>query len=97
MGALQCLFRHEGKDVFSGIESYRVVRSIFNQVLFILSLFISLPLSLYIYLSLICLFFQQRIECWWSMMRRHQMEWWINFFKDLEVFGAFQRGNLHHM
>ncbi|XP_061181657.1 uncharacterized protein LOC133190185 [Saccostrea echinata] len=69
MGALQCLFRHEGKDMFTGIDSYRVVRSLFNQ----------------------------RIECWWSMMRRHQMEWWIHFFKDLEVFGAFQRGNLHHI
>lgn len=94
MGALQCLFRHEGKDVFSGIEKYRVVRSILIRY-YLFSL--SLSLSLYIYLSLICLFFQQGIECWWSMMRRHQMEWWINFFKDLEVFGAFQRGNLHHM
>ncbi|KAK3108376.1 hypothetical protein FSP39_006638, partial [Pinctada imbricata] len=32
MGALQCLFRHNGEDILSGIHSYRVVRSVFNQV-----------------------------------------------------------------
>jgi len=32
MGSLQCLFRHTSHDTFSGIRSYRVVRSIFNQV-----------------------------------------------------------------
>ena len=23
----------------------------------------------------------QRIEAWWSQLRIHHMEWWINFFK----------------
>ena len=23
----------------------------------------------------------QRIEAWWSQLRLHHMEWWINFFK----------------
>ncbi|XP_021366608.1 uncharacterized protein LOC110458943 isoform X2 [Mizuhopecten yessoensis] len=33
MGSLQYLFRHISHDTFSRIRSYRVVRSIFNQVL----------------------------------------------------------------
>ena len=26
----------------------------------------------------------QRIEAWWSYLRRSRTNWWINFFKDLE-------------
>ena len=25
----------------------------------------------------------QRIECWWSSLRRSRTSWWINFFKNL--------------
>lgn len=25
----------------------------------------------------------QRIECWWSFLRKNRSNWWINFFKDL--------------
>ena len=25
----------------------------------------------------------QRIECWWSFLRKSHTSWWINFFKDL--------------
>ena len=25
----------------------------------------------------------QRIECWWSILRRSRLNWWINFFKDI--------------
>jgi len=32
VGALQCVFRHDADDSFAGINSYRVVRSVFNQV-----------------------------------------------------------------
>jgi len=32
MGALQCVFRHASDDSFSGINSFRVVRSVLNQV-----------------------------------------------------------------
>ena len=31
----------------------------------------------------------QRIEVWWSHFRRNRMNWWINFFKDLEEEGMF--------
>ena len=32
IGALQCTFRHEADDKFAGENSFRVVRSKFNQV-----------------------------------------------------------------
>jgi hypothetical protein len=32
MGALQCVFRHNSSDHFSGLNSFRVSRSVFNQV-----------------------------------------------------------------
>ncbi|XP_033747511.1 uncharacterized protein LOC117332637 isoform X2 [Pecten maximus] len=69
MGSLQCLFRHTSNASFSGIRSYRVVRSIFNQ----------------------------RIEAWWSVMRRQQCEWWISFFKDLVEFGGLHKGTINEM
>ena len=25
----------------------------------------------------------QRIEAWWSQLRRHRANWWVNFFKDM--------------
>ena len=31
----------------------------------------------------------QRIEAWWSIMRRSRMNWWMNFFKDLRDEGHF--------
>ena len=31
----------------------------------------------------------QRIESWWSIMRRSRLNWWINFFKDLRDQGHF--------
>ena len=39
----------------------------------------------------------QRIEAWWSILRRFRSEWWISLFKDLATYGAFQSGNLKHM
>ena len=27
----------------------------------------------------------QRIECWWSILRRSRLNWWINFFKDISA------------
>ncbi|XP_069126950.1 uncharacterized protein [Argopecten irradians] len=69
IGALQCVLRHNSTDCFSGIHSYRIVRSVFNQ----------------------------RIEAWWSILRRQQSEWWISLFKDLATFGGFHRGNEYNM
>ncbi|XP_069136924.1 uncharacterized protein [Argopecten irradians] len=37
--------------------------------------------------------FNQRIEAWWSMFRRHESQWWMDLFKGLELFGAFDRRN----
>ncbi|XP_028416034.1 uncharacterized protein LOC114539597 [Dendronephthya gigantea] len=31
----------------------------------------------------------QRIECWWSFLRKNRSNWWINFFRDL-----IERGDL---
>ena len=35
----------------------------------------------------------QRIEGWWSFLKRSRMSWWINFFKDLMEKGIFNSGN----
>lgn len=39
----------------------------------------------------------QRIEAWWSILRRFRSEWWISLFKDLASYGAFQSGNQKHV
>ena len=39
----------------------------------------------------------QRIECFWSQLRRTRTSWWINFFKDLGDKGTFHMGDLIHM
>jgi hypothetical protein len=36
----------------------------------------------------------QRIEGWWSHLRRSRTTWWINFFKNLEEEGKFNKGNV---
>ena len=38
----------------------------------------------------------QRIECWWSYLRRSRFTWWINFFKDLKDQGTFIHGSTLH-
>ena len=35
----------------------------------------------------------QRIEGWWSYLRRSRMTWWMNFFKDLMEQAVFIPGN----
>ena len=39
----------------------------------------------------------QRIECWWSHLKKSRATWWINFFKDLCDRGVFLDGNTFHM
>ena len=39
----------------------------------------------------------QRIEAWWSIMRRSRMNWWINFFKDLRDEGHFDWSIGYHV
>ena len=38
----------------------------------------------------------QRIEAWWSYLRKSSSGWWIDLFKDLVAFGYFEQGNLIH-
>jgi hypothetical protein len=35
----------------------------------------------------------QRIECWWSYLRKNRSNWWINFFKDLVEAGHLSLSN----
>ena len=35
----------------------------------------------------------QRIECWWSYLRKSRTTWWINLFKDLEEQDIFNRAS----
>lgn len=37
--------------------------------------------------------FNQRIEAWWSMLRRRFTSWWIDFFRYLASFNSFEIGN----
>lgn len=36
----------------------------------------------------------QRIEAWWSFLRRNRSQWWIELFESLVEFGAFHPGNI---
>ena len=38
----------------------------------------------------------QRIEAWWSCLRKSRSSWWINLFKDLMDNGQFESGNIVH-
>ena len=38
----------------------------------------------------------QRIEAWWSFLRRSRYAWWINFFKDMVDSGKLASGNELH-
>ena len=38
----------------------------------------------------------QRIEAWWTHLRRSRLTWWINFFKDLVDRGIFLTGDVLH-
>lgn len=35
----------------------------------------------------------QRIECWWSYLRKNRSSWWMNFFKDLVEIGQLCLSN----
>ena len=39
----------------------------------------------------------QRIEAWWSFLRRNRSGYWIDFFKDLVGETTLQLGNILHM
>lgn len=35
----------------------------------------------------------QRIEAWWSILRKSNSSWWMNFFKDMQDSGIFNSSN----
>lgn len=39
----------------------------------------------------------QRIEGWWSFLRRQQTSWWMDFFKDMVKSNILNVGNDLHM
>lgn len=39
----------------------------------------------------------QRIESWWSMLRRSCTNWWINYFQDLILQGYYDMTNNFHI
>ena len=39
----------------------------------------------------------QRIEAWWSFLRKSETGWWINFFRDLRDSGQFDENNPLHI
>jgi hypothetical protein len=38
----------------------------------------------------------QRIECWWSYLKKSETNWWINYFKDLRDQGLYDDSNPIH-
>jgi hypothetical protein len=36
----------------------------------------------------------QRIEAWWSLMRRDRIDWWITFFRGLDRNGDYNKSSL---
>ena len=39
----------------------------------------------------------QRIEAWWSFLRRTRSGWWIDFFQNMAQKGLLELGNTYHM
>lgn len=39
----------------------------------------------------------QRIEAWWSMLRKMDTDFWINYFKDLREIGLYNDDNMLHV
>ena len=39
----------------------------------------------------------QRIESWWSQLRRNNADWWIRYFKDLQYRGLFCNEDIIHV
>lgn len=39
----------------------------------------------------------QRIEAWWSFLRRSRSGWWIDFFQDMLQQGILETGNTYHI
>ena len=39
----------------------------------------------------------QRIEAWWSILRRLRTNWWINYFKDMIDEGSFDSSISYHV
>ena len=39
----------------------------------------------------------QRIEAWWSLLRRNRLNWWMNYFKDLHDQGLYDDSNPTHV
>ena len=39
----------------------------------------------------------QRIEAWWSFLRRNRSGWWIDLFQDMCQTGILELGNVYHM
>ena len=40
-------------------------------------------------------FFLQRIESWWSQLRKSKTSWWIDTFNDLKERGLFDGSRFH--
>ena len=38
----------------------------------------------------------QRIEAWWSFLKRNATHWWINLFKDMRDSGVYDEGDFIH-
>ena len=39
----------------------------------------------------------QRIECWWSILRRSRLNWWIIFFKDMSAENIVDTSLTYHV
>ena len=39
----------------------------------------------------------QRIEGWWSFLKRSNSSWWISFFKDMSESGLLSLGDTFHL
>ena len=39
----------------------------------------------------------QRIECWWAILRCSRLNWWINLFKDISAENILDTSLTHHV
>ena len=73
---LQPFLRRHGQDSLAGENSYRYGKSVYNHICINLSAYIHCDC---VHTKISISF--QRVEVWWSSLKKWCLQWWINFFK----------------
>lgn len=90
VAVIQPVLRHIGSDSFAGCNSHRYGKSPSNQVS---KSQMTIVYGYHLYTNIII----QRIEAFWSQLRKSVTDWWIQFFKEFQRDGHFNSTTFYHM